>query len=104
MVGRRLQRQEVDIELAQYPTPQEAVDALADKRVDALLIDNVTLRQAQGDGATIHAVGPALESNPYVIAMPRRAGDLQPQVAEALSRLQEDGTMAEIEATWFGLR
>jgi polar amino acid transport system substrate-binding protein len=102
MVGRRLQRQGIEIRLAQFPTPQEAVDALlSDKDIDALLVDNVTLRQAQANGAPIHAVGPALESNPYVIAMPLRAGDLHRHVAETLARLQEDGVLDELEATWF---
>lgn len=102
MVGRRLQRQEISIELAQYPTPQDAVEALAtDRAVDALLIDNVTLRQAQGDGVAIRAVGPALESNPYVIALPLRANVLREQVAEALSTLGEEGAMDELGEKWF---
>ncbi|MEZ4612817.1 MAG: hypothetical protein R2838_21665 [Caldilineaceae bacterium] len=31
---------------------------------DALLVDNVTLREAQGQGAAIVAVGPALKAVP----------------------------------------
>ena len=102
LVGRRLQRQGINLELAQFPTPQEAVDALLnEERIDALLIDNVTLRQAQAKGAPIIAVGPALESNPYAIAMPLRAGDLHKRVAESLQRLQEEGVLDELESVWF---
>ncbi len=103
MVGRRLQRDGVDVALAPYAGPEEAVAALTDDpATDALLIDNVTLRQAQGAGAAIAAVGPALESNPYVIVLPLTASDLQEQVEVALASLRADGTLAELEDRWFG--
>ncbi len=103
MVGRRIMRDGINAELAKYPTPQEAVDGLLmDDSIDALLIDNVTLRTAQGAGAALRAVGPALESDPYVVAMPLRAGDLQKNVAETMAILREEGTFDELEANWFG--
>jgi polar amino acid transport system substrate-binding protein len=103
MVGRRIQREGVTLELMPFDTPDEAVAGLLnDPAVDALLIDQVSLRQAQGQGAPIVAVGPALESNPYVIAMPLRAYDLQERIAATLAQLAGDGTLAELEARWFG--
>ncbi len=105
MVGRRIMRDGIDAKLAKYPTPQEAVDGmLLDDSVDALLIDNVTLRTAQGTGAALRAVGPALESDPYVVAMPLRAGELQKNVAEAMAILREEGVLDELESNWFGGR
>jgi ABC-type amino acid transport substrate-binding protein len=103
MVGRRIQREGVTVELMPYATPTEAVDALInDPAIDALLLDHVSLREAQGQGANIVAVGPSLESNPYVIAMPLRAYDLQERVAATLTQLASDGTLAELEERWFG--
>ena len=103
MVGRRLQREGVDVTLAPYAGPDEAVAALAnDASVEALLVDNVTLRQAQGAGAAIRSVGPALESNPYVIVMPLQATDLHEQVEATLAALRADGTMQALEERWFG--
>lgn len=101
MVGRRLKREGVAIELAQFPTPAETIDALVAGKADAALIDNVTLREAQGRGAAIDAIGPALESNPYVIASPRKAGILGDQITETLQRFQVEGVMDELEFTWF---
>jgi ABC-type amino acid transport substrate-binding protein len=102
MVGRRLQKEAATIKLAQFATPDEAVAALQnDPMIDALLIDNVTLRQAQGRGAPIQAIGPALESNPYVIVMPRTARDLHAQIEQSLATLQANGGMATLETTWF---
>lgn len=103
MVGRRLQRAGGALTLRPAATPDEAVAALVnDPSVDALLIDQVSLRQAQGAGAAIVAIGPALESNPYVIAMPMRAYDLHTQVADTLSRLRADGAFDALEERWFG--
>jgi ABC-type amino acid transport substrate-binding protein len=51
---------------------------------------------------SVIAVGPPLESNPYVIAAPLRAFDLQERIAATLEKLADDGTLAEIETRWFG--
>ncbi|MEM7535825.1 MAG: ABC transporter substrate-binding protein [Chloroflexota bacterium] len=109
MVGRRLQRAEPSLELIQFETPQETIDALiagnnhvdGDKRIDALLIDNITLYQAQAAGALVHAVGPALESNPYVIVMPYNAPILVENLSQALDTILMDGTLEKIQAHWF---
>lgn len=103
MVGRRLQREGIALELAPFETPAQAAAALAeDAGLDALLIDQVSLREAQGQGAALVAVGPALESNPYVIAAPLQATTLQQRIAETLAQFEADGTLAELEARWFG--
>jgi polar amino acid transport system substrate-binding protein len=102
MVGRRLQRDESTINRVQFDTPEAAVAALVDEEsVDALLIDHVTLRIEQVRGAPIVAVGPVLESNPYVIAMPVNAHELQAAVAATLTRLRDNGTLTTLEADWF---
>lgn len=103
MVGRRLQREGIDVTLTPYETPDEAVAALVDDpEIDALLVDNVTLRQAQGAGAPIRAAGPVLESNAYVIVMPLSANTLHEQVQLSLNALHDDGSMAALEDRWFG--
>lgn len=102
MVGRRLQKATPGLQLKPFDTPTAAITALIDERtVDAILIDHVTLRIAQVQGAPLITVGSALESNPFVIAMPVRAHELQAAVAERLLILQKDGIIAEFEATHF---
>jgi ABC-type amino acid transport substrate-binding protein len=102
MVGRRLQRETPSIQLVQFSTPEEAVNALVqDQTITALLIDQVTLRQMQGEGKLIKAIGSALESNPYVIAMPHTAHILQTQVEQTLRNLQASGMLAKLENKWF---
>lgn len=103
-VGRRLQETAPTIELIPFATPEEAADALiTDSAINALLIDNVSLRQRQGAGAPLIAIGPALEGNPYVIAMPREAQTLHTNVASALQLLDETGVRQALADEWFGV-
>ena len=98
MVGRRLQRETPTLHLVQFSTPEEAVNALVQNQtITALLIDQVTLRQMQGEGKMIKAIGPALESNPYVIAMPHMAHILQTQVEQSLRNLQARGVPVQLK-------
>jgi len=103
MVGRRLQREGSTLELVPYASADEAAAALADDpAIDALFADNVTLRQAQGQGAAIDAAGPALESNAYVIASAREATVLHENIEQALATLRAGGVLVELEDRWFG--
>lgn len=102
MVGRRLQRQGIALKLQPFETPDEAVTALLTRQdVAALLVDNVTLRMAQEQGRPLMAVGPVLESNPYVIALPLLAHELKTHLDERLLTLQERGAFPQLEAKWF---
>lgn len=102
MVGRRLQKAIPSLQLKPFDTPTAAIQALVEEQaVDALLIDNVTLRMAQVQGAPLVAVEPVLESNPFVIAMPVAAHELQAAVAEVLIKLRDNRELAALEARWF---
>jgi len=104
MIGRRLQRDGLDITLQPFDAPDDLIAALIVNRdVDAVLIDNVSLRQAQASGAPLLAVGEPLESIPYVIVMPRRAHELQRQLEASLQQLIVDGELAELETRWFAV-
>ncbi|MCX6045400.1 MAG: transporter substrate-binding domain-containing protein [Chloroflexi bacterium] len=102
MVGRRMQREAPALQLIQFSTPEEAVNALVqDQTITALLVDQVTLRQMQGKGLRIKAIGPVLESNPYVIAMPHKASILQAKVEQRLLNLQASANATKLEKKWF---
>lgn len=102
MVGRRLQKSTPTLHLQPFDTPTAAIDALTKAQtVDAILIDNVTLRIAQVQGNPLVAVGPVLESNSFVIAMPVGAYELQAAVEEVLTKLRINGKLATLEDRWF---
>ena len=107
MIGRQWQRDGIDLALVPFETPQDAVAALAGKRdeseaVDAILVDSVTLRQAQAAGAALSATGPYVTGNPYVIVVPRRASDLLQQINTGLEQLRASGDLDRLEQKWFG--
>jgi polar amino acid transport system substrate-binding protein len=105
MIGRKLQREGLDLTLVPFETPQAAVEAFVTRpELDALLVDNITLRQAQGQGLPLVAVGEPLESNPYVIVAPLRAAELQTQIDQALEELRQAGQLAELERIWLAQR
>lgn len=102
MLGRQMQRDGVDVTLVSLETPADLLEALASKQeVDAIFIDNVALRQAQGAGRQIVAVDEPLESVPYVIVVPRRAAELHQNLEASLKLLQAKGHLANLESTWF---
>jgi polar amino acid transport system substrate-binding protein len=103
MIGRRLQREGMEMTLIPFETPDEVIAALLEtQQVEAILIDNVSLRQAQGRGLPLRGIDALLENIPYVIVMPHRAHELQEQVASSLQLLQARGELAALEARWFG--
>lgn len=93
---------QADFEILQYDTPADAMDAVVLGAADAVLVDAVSLRLAQGQGAPLVAVGPVYESNPYVILSPRRAGTLAAKIEAALDAMRTDGTLGALEERWFG--
>ncbi|HQY94366.1 ABC transporter substrate-binding protein [Caldilinea sp.] len=103
MVGRRLQREGVEMNVSPFETPDELIAALLeDRSLDAIFIDNVSLRQAQAVGQPLAAIDAPLESIPYVIVMPRRATELRNQVETSLQLLRARGDLANLENRWFG--
>jgi polar amino acid transport system substrate-binding protein len=102
MVARRLQREGMALRLRSFETPEQVLAALLDQQaVEAVLVDNVSLRQAQARGLPLVAVGEVLESIPYVIVLPLQAVELQQQLEAALQQLRASGTLAELEERWF---
>lgn len=102
MIGRRLQREGMEMTVTPFETPDELIQAIVeDRRLDAILVDNVSLRQAQATGFSLVAVDKPLESVPYVIVMPRRAAELQQHVAASLQLLASRGDRAALEEEWF---
>ncbi len=102
-ISRQLQRTVPSIAIKRYETPDETIAALEkNDSIDAVLIDNVSLRMAQGRGASITAVAEPLEPNPYVIAVPLDATELLQILETTLRSLQESGEIAKLEARWFG--
>ncbi|MBX3000668.1 MAG: amino acid ABC transporter substrate-binding protein [Caldilineaceae bacterium] len=98
---RRLQREDPSIERMPYPTPDEAIAALLSGESEALVVDGVTLRLAQGRGDRIVAVGPPFEGSPYVVVLPLHARLLHEAIEDAFTALREEGVLEGLEQRWF---
>ena len=101
-IARRLQREGIALERLPFQSSQEALDALLTGAGDALLLDGVSLRLAQGEGKPVRAVGPALDADPYVIAVSIKAHQLQAALYEALAALEQGHQLELLEDRWFG--
>lgn len=99
--ARKLERADPSIQRLTFPGAPEAVAALLAGEADAVLMDGVTLRQMQGSGDAIRVAGEALESNPYVIALPIGSHILQEEINSALTEFATTGFLAELESRWF---
>lgn len=100
--ARRLQREGAGFERLPFQSSAEAIDALVSGQSDALLIDGVSLRLAQGEGRPLIVLGEALESDPYVIAVSIKAFQLQEEIFKALAALEGEKRMEALEHLWFG--
>ncbi|MXZ19581.1 MAG: amino acid ABC transporter substrate-binding protein [Caldilineaceae bacterium SB0665_bin_25] len=101
-IARRLQREGAGFTRLPFESAEKAIEALVSGASNALLIDGVTLRLAQGEGKRIRAVGAVLDEDPYVIAVSIKAPKLQSALLQALAALEEEGRMGLLEERWFG--
>src|SRR5688572_1667538 len=95
---RRLSRNGVaDIDLQTFDTPQEALDALGSRDLDAAVTDTTSaFAYAEAHPGSISILSPPLTSEPYVIAMPVGATSLAAQVAATLARLRTSGELEKM--------
>ncbi|HKP53228.1 MAG TPA: ABC transporter substrate-binding protein [Chloroflexia bacterium] len=97
--ARRLTRTSItDMDLdSSYQTPDEALDALAQGKVDAAIADNTSAQayERTHPGA-ITILSPPLTDEPYVIAMPAKANQLASRVNATIERLREAGELARM--------
>lgn len=86
---------------ADYETPAAALDALSTGEVEAAIVDAVSALA----GVAAHprlGVATALTFDPYVLAMPVEAYQLQAEINRALEQLRQEGFFDRLNGRWFG--
>jgi polar amino acid transport system substrate-binding protein len=84
-----------------YETPEAALDALRRGQLDAVITDTVSaLGLTESDRRFVIARGLTFE--PYVLAMPVGAYQLQGRVDAILDQLRREGYFERLNARWFG--
>lgn len=99
-LARRLVRDGAGFALrSTYDEPAQALAALRAGRLDAVITDNVAALTAV-QGAPGLRIAAALTSEPYALAMPRAAFQLEAEVNRALAELRDAGLFAELNERW----
>ncbi len=83
-----------------YDEPAEAIADLRLGRLDAVITDNVAALTAVQQAPGLQ-IAEALTFDPYVIAMPRAAFQLEAEVNRALEALRAEGFLDALNERWF---
>lgn len=99
---RRLQRTTPAINAnSAYALPTNALAALQQGALDAVLTDAISALEVTQRDPHFH-IARSLSFEPYVLAMPITAYQLQSQVNRVLDDLHREGFIAQLNARWFG--
>jgi ABC-type amino acid transport substrate-binding protein len=102
MVARQWLREGAALTVRPFETPADGLAALElDATIDALLVDQVTFRQAEAGGRPVIAAGAWLTSNPYAAIAPKRGNELRNALDQALAELAQTGALQQLEEKWF---
>jgi ABC-type amino acid transport substrate-binding protein len=99
---RNLHRQDASIEArSSYDAPQDALAALERGDLDAVITDSISaLGLTESNGEFVIARGLTFE--PYVLALPVGAYQLQSEIDRVLTQLRAEGYFERLNARWFG--
>lgn len=100
--ARSLRRRFPDLEIVPLELAEAALQAVAEGRADAALVDNISALQYLAHDSRVRIVPPVLVSDPYVIVMPLKSPTLRAEVGKALDALKADGTLDVLTHKWFG--
>lgn len=100
-LARRILTPALGVALASdYDEPSQTLGALASGAIDGAIVDNIAALSAVQRNAALRIVQPALTLEPFVLAMPPRAFQLQAAVNGALKGLQDEGFMGRLNEKW----
>ena len=100
-VARTLAHADPSITLhSEYETAAAAIAALRNHEVDAAIVDNTAASIELGRAPGLRLVT-ALTLDPYVLAMPAGAFQLNERVNTALKELRDEGFFEQLGAKWF---
>jgi ABC-type amino acid transport substrate-binding protein len=78
--------------------PGPLIEALRARAIDAVILDHVTALGVVATGDL--RIATALSYEPYVLAMPAAAFQLEYEINRALTRLDEQGVLVELQRRW----
>lgn len=91
-----------DAQLSYFDAQPEIVGALLSGRVDAMITDEPLARDILRQTPGLRIVPEMFRTDSYAFAFPLDHTELRDAVNAALAELKADGTLAEMDARWFG--
>ena len=85
-----------------FETDAEALAALNAETVDAIAVDEMYVRAAVKDGASVLMLEEALEERAYSLMVKKGDKALRDRINEILFELSSDGTLQDLSIKWFG--
>ena len=98
--ARERARRSSDLVVVQYGAPARAMDAVRTGETDAALVDRVSALKAVGAGRPVTVVGDPVVGVPYAVAMRDDSRRLLRAINNALTAMEEDGTLDRLVAEW----
>lgn len=85
-----------------YKDGFEAVKALEDKKVDAVIIDELTAQELVSDKSDLKILPDPFQEEEYAVAYKKGNTELGQKLDDAITKLKRDGTIADISKHWIG--
>jgi polar amino acid transport system substrate-binding protein len=98
--ARRWTRRLAGIEVQPWPEAVSALAAVEVGQADVALVDTITARMVMREHLDLHLSGDPVTYEPYAIVVQQRHETLLGAIAQALSSLQADGTLADLLQRW----
>jgi polar amino acid transport system substrate-binding protein len=98
--ARRLARRQADIQVRQFPTTNEALQAVVDGQAASAIVDAVSARQLVPKKYPQLQIGEYVTHDPYSIAVWGESTQLLVAINRALADMQQDGTTQRIIDAW----
>jgi polar amino acid transport system substrate-binding protein len=89
-------------EVKKYPEVSRVYQALANKEVDAMIMDLSIARYRSKASGDTRVIAKITTTEEYGIAVKKGASTLLNKINSALKEMKSDGTYNRIEAKWFG--
>ncbi|MDE6679245.1 MAG: transporter substrate-binding domain-containing protein [Ruminococcus sp.] len=91
-----------DVKVEKYKDGFEAVQALEDETVDAVIIDELTAQELVSDKENLKILSDPFQEEEYAIAYKKGNTELGQKLDDAITKLKRDGTIASISKHWIG--
>lgn len=100
--GYSLANEITDAKVEKYKDALEAIDALKEKKIDAVIIDELTADELVGNDKSFKVLDNAFQEEEYAIAYKKGNDELGKKLDEAITTLKNNGTITSISKHWLG--